>query len=211
MIKKMKHIILISLCLVLSIKALASESEGLYLGVGFGLSSAHVDCSNKLNNNFVGPSSFNLSSRNLSLFTGIKFNEHLGSEFGFSFPLFRRNKNLKYHIAGNNNEVNVIIKSIYKFFYFDLIGYSPINEELDILASLGISRISQDLEIYSGIPDQFLARLESHGATYAPRFGVGASYKLSEKICARAMLRHENFVHNVNNTSINVELICYYD
>lgn len=137
-----------------------------------------------------------------NLFFGLKFNDFFGVEFGYS----RLIKKPKFNITGeaiagdDETYLNINSKVTQSNIYTDLLGYYPVSDKLDLIASLGVARLSVTTKYKSNnniyINNYCAGTLNKSkiGSTnkIQPRVGLGAAYALNKDFSIRCMVRYQS-------------------
>lgn len=118
------------------------------------------------------------SHNSLSLVVGAKFNKYVGIE-AFIQQSGEEDKN--YEGGKTTSDYNAI--------GVDLIGYMPVNQELELLASLGLAQYN--FHVTEEYEDSYYEYKEKDSLnTTGIRLGIGAQYNLTEHVALRGMARY---------------------
>lgn len=199
--------------MMLGSQAQASEDIKAYVGVGLGYSILSSGDTNDIR--FIqglpigGNDSLksglknigNSNSINVNTFLGVKFNNYVGVEFGGSSMMFNKpSVDIKY---GTGDDAKYTINASEKSLYADVLGYYPINENLNLIGSLGIARVKTEVsaEAKDGATADQKAAVELinkvfeeniKAVSFQPRIGVGLGYDVSENVNVRGMVRYQS-------------------
>lgn len=218
---------IIFIIIVIIIPVGVSASPRLYFGGGVGLSSINNSSADALNRGSLilsGLSTihdvddiFNQGCKRKSytiplanIFFGIKLNRYFAIEAGYSKNI----KPIKFLFKEKSLEDNEI--DIYGFCkqysdYFDLIGYLPIWEDMDLFLSFGVirsvSNITYNMDSNftyneNNHKESIINSLKKSECSIQPRVGLGLSYNLNKIISLRTIIRHKlssKFQTKINN------------
>ena len=139
------------------------------------------------------------SAPSVGLNVGSRITENLGLEVGYSF--LRQSKNT----YANNSSFNVKMRNS----YVDALGYIPVAENADIIASVGLGRLSTKVQMKSNNVAQVLSSTQSNDAKTKTgiRLGLGAQYKFDSNLGARFMIRHQKgnkLIKSVNSAGVGL-------
>ena len=116
----------------------------------------------------------------LSLVVGAKFNKNFGVE---AFIQQSSEEEKKDSYWGDSE------KTSYNALGLDFIGYLPVNQEIELLASLGLAQYNFN-ETYE-YDDGFYSEWEKSSLnTIGIRIGLGAQFNLTDNVSLRAMARY---------------------
>lgn len=133
------------------------------------------------------------------MFLGMRLTENFGAEAGYSL--------LK--TSHNTFDSNQVLDVKMRNPHIDAIGYIPVADDVELLGSVGLGRLSTKVEAKNnGVVQQ----LDSEGkkltkAKAGIRLGLGAQYKLTENVGARFMVRHQKgnkTVKNINSAGLGL-------
>jgi len=141
------------------------------------------------------------------LFVGSRLNENVGVELGYSqLGKTKYSANVSDN-ANNKVSVNNTLKT--RNMYFDVLGFMPINECVDLIGSVGVGQLKSKLNgaqpTVTGLQNVSLKRTSSKKTGL--RLGLGAQYKFNENVGARFMVRHQKgneFLKNVNSAGLGL-------
>lgn len=139
------------------------------------------------------------NSPGADLFLGTRITENFGAEVGCSF-LKRSHNNLT-----GGQVVNVKMNNP----HVDAIGYLPVADNVELIGSVGVGRLSTKVENkVNGVVRSLTADDKSLTKTKTGiRLGLGAQYKFSENVGARFMVRHQKgnkVIKNVNSAGLGL-------
>ena len=140
-----------------------------------------------------GDNYFDDGNTSLSLVVGAKFNKHFGLEAFYQKSGDGKNE-AEYE---DNEEWGVWGKDKTTISYtamgIDAIGYLPINQDFEILASLGLAQYDFESKIsYSeiGVYGYYEGSESKDFDSLGIRLGIGAQYNFNEHFALRAMARY---------------------
>jgi opacity protein-like surface antigen len=136
------------------------------------------------------------------MFLGMRFNENFGAEAGYSF--LKKSHNV-FTNANNKYVLDVKMRNA----HIDAIGYLPVADDLELLGSVGLGRLST--KIQEKFNDRVLQLSnEEKKLTKTKtgiRLGLGAQYKLTENVGTRFMVRHQKgnkTIKSVNSAGLGL-------
>ena len=96
--------------------------------------------------------------------------------------------------------------------YADVLGYLPVCEDIDLIGSLGMGRLSTKVKGKSVQSDPAGVVLATTNPSLKSsktglRLGLGAQYKVTPNVGARFMVRHQKgnqFVKSVNSAGLGL-------
>ena len=148
---------------------------------------------------------FGKSGAGASAFVGSQFSEYAGVELGYTV------------LSGTKMSIKTpgFEKSSFKTksrnMYADVLGYVPVCEDIDLIGSLGMGRLSTKMNAKAvgpnaaGVVETTNASLKS--SKTGLRLGLGAQYKVTPNVGARFMVRHQKgnqFVKSVNSAGLGL-------
>lgn len=133
-----------------------------------------------------------------SLLLGSRFNEYVGAEMGYSM-LGKSNSSFTDTVAGVQTKYQYNVKM--KNAHIDVLGYVPVANDINLIGSLGLGRLSTKVKLAANNVDQKLTAVQNDAAKtkIGMRVGVGAEYKIDSNISARAMVRYQKGNKTVKN------------
>jgi len=127
-----------------------------------------------------------------SLFVGSRFNENVGIELGYSSTKRKSKSSSTQSLNGVmlNNGANVSGSTKVKVYgaYFDINGYLPIDQQFDLIGSVGVALNKAKISYASNLA----AGDVSTKSRVLGRLGFGAQAMVNEWVGVRAMARWEN-------------------
>ncbi len=169
---------------------------------------------NKLKNNnsrdfqdSTGRNSFlrKKSSPSLGLNLGSRITENFGLELGYT--ALKQSKNSYTVDARNSGTFNVKMRNP----YIDALGYIPVANDIDMIASIGLGRLSTKIDSKINVNGAVVALtdVQKNAAKTKTglRLGLGAQYKFDSNFGARVMLRHQKgnkLIKNVNSAGVGL-------
>lgn len=142
------------------------------------------------------------TSPGAGLFLGARVTENFGAELGYSF--LKRSHNVDVGgVKGDNTDVKM------RNSYLDAIGYLPVSNEVELLGSVGVGRLSTKVTEKSNNVVQPLTNEDKKltKSKTGVRFGLGAQYNLTENVGARFMVRHQKgnkTIKHVNSAGLGL-------
>jgi len=144
-----------------------------------------------------------------SLFFGSKLTENFGLEAGYTG--FSKNKHtLEGTIGANKHSLKLETKN--QNLYLDALGYLPVADNVDLIGSAGIGRLTSKVTandtitpVAGGANTVVKTTGKSHKA--GVRVGLGAQYKFNANMGARLMVRHQKgnqLVKSVNSAGLGL-------
>jgi len=141
------------------------------------------------------------TSPGAGLFLGTRVTENFGAEMGFS--ALKKSHN----VDKNNKDLSTDVKMNNP--YVDAIGYLPVSNDVELLASVGVGRLStkvenKDKNVVQALSNEAKQLTKSKAGV---RFGLGAQYKLTENLGARFMVRHQKgnkTIKSVNSAGLGL-------
>lgn len=135
----------------------------------------------------------------LSLVVGAKFNKNFGVE---AFIQQSSEEEKKDSYWGDSE------KTSYSALGLDFIGYMPVNQELELLASLGLAQYNFN-ETYEYDDGLYSEWEKSSLNTVGIRLGVGAQYNITDHVSLRAMARYvkmndDDIIKNMTEFSLGL-------
>ncbi len=130
----------------------------------------------------------------LNLFVGSRFNKYFGAEVGYGMIVKAKTV---------DSDGDVFVNKV-RNMYFDLLGYVPVSNQVDLIGALGIGKLKSKVAI-NGVnaihPD-----LKSKAGI---RVGAGAQYNIDNNWAARAMVRYQkgNKAFLKSNTSLSLGVV----
>lgn len=148
-----------------------------YIGVDVAMSSMDLE-----DNDYGDYSEYIEDSYNsISLVVGAKFNRHVGVE---AFIQQSSEEDKDYGEGKTTNQYNAI--------GVDLIGYMPVNQELELLASLGFAQYN--FHVTDEYEDSYYEYKEKDSLnTLGIRLGIGAQFYMTDNVALRGMARYVQF------------------
>lgn len=131
-----------------------------------------------------GNNSFNLAF-------GAKFHENFGAEVGYT--MFGKTKSSIPGIGDIKMKANNL--------YFDVIGYAPVADKINLLGSLGFGRMQVKSTELDGLGEDY--KKSKTGL----RAGIGAQYSFDECLAARLMVRTQKTGSNNNHLTKSLNTI----
>lgn len=142
------------------------------------------------------------TSPGAGLFLGTRVTENFGAELGYS--VLKQSHNVDYNnVKGLNLDVKM------RNPYVDAIGYLPVSNDIDLLGSVGVGRLSTKVTAkLNGVAQTLTNEQKKLAKSKAGvRFGLGAQYNLTENLGARFMVRHQKgnkTIKNVNSAGLGL-------
>jgi opacity protein-like surface antigen len=139
----------------------------------------HLNLDKKLSND---TKTFKKNKLGANFVLGGKFHEFFGAEAGYSFmqKVKGETKAATSFIAPVATKFNAKVNNM----YLDLMGFYPVSQEVDLLASVGVGRMK--VKFTNGV--KTIADSKSSKSKTGLRARVGAQYKLDENFAARFMV-----------------------
>lgn len=152
---------------------------------------------------------FGKSGAGASIVAGTRLNENVGIELGAT-GLSKSKFHFKQDATLKNNSS---LKTKGNNLYADVMGYAPVSEQVDLIAALGVgrltSKVSGTLEARHPISNRVLASenvsLKTHKT--GVRVGAGVGYKIDKNLTARLMVRHQKgnkYVKSVTSAGLGL-------
>lgn len=149
---------------------------------------------------------FGKSGSGASAFVGSQFSEYAGVELGYTA------------LSGTklSDKTPGFEKSSFKTksrnMYADVLGYLPVCEDIDLIGSLGMGRLSTKAKGKSVESDRAGVVVDTTNVSLKSsktglRLGLGAQYKVTPNVGARFMVRHQKgnqFVKSVNSAGLGL-------
>lgn len=142
---------------------------------------------------------FENDNKSISGVLGLKINKYFGIEAFYQQSGEETHRDNTYFNIDEAEDYDTTTIS-YKSYGVDLISYIPINQEFEILASLGLAQYDFDTKIkenwYDSPFDKFVTgnmSSESYSKKFDSlgiRIGIGAQYNINEHFALRAMARY---------------------
>ncbi len=135
-----------------------------------------------------------------SLQLGARLTENFGAELGYA--LF---KNSVSNLATANSNIKTKLNNP----YIDALGYLPVLNNVNLIGSLGLGRLSTKMEIKNNgvVTSLTQAQKDAAKAKIGARLGLGAEYLFDANLGARAMVRYQKgnkAVKNVQSMSVGL-------
>ena len=155
--------------------------------------------------NLDNKSLFGKSGSGASAFVGSQFSEYAGVELGYTVL-----SGTKISLKTPGFEKSSF-KTKSRNMYADVLGYVPVCEDIDLIGSVGIGRLSTKVNVKAvgpnaaGVVETTNASLKS--SKTGLRLGLGAQYKVTPNVGARFMVRHQKgnqFVKSVNSAGLGL-------
>jgi len=135
------------------------------------------------------------------LFLGARVTENFGAEIGYS--ALKKSHNTSTVSADNTLDVKMNNP------YVDAMGYIPVADNLELIGSLGVGRLSTKLEqknkgVVQALSNEMKKLAKSKAGV---RVGLGAQYKLTDNVGARFMVRHQKgnkTIKSVNSAGLGL-------
>jgi len=140
------------------------------------------------------------SKAGAGVFVGSRLNENFGVEAGYSLL-----GKIKIVRKNGNEEANDALTAKNRNIHADILGYLPINENVDVIGSIGVGQLKttfKNKDIQKALKDSG-AKMQKTGL----RLGLGAQYKFDENIGARFMVRHQkgnDLLKSVNSAGLGL-------
>lgn len=139
------------------------------------------------------------SSPGAGLFLGTRVTENFGAELGYS--VLKKSHNTP--VAGRTLDVKMNNP------YIDAMGYLPVANDVELIGSVGVGRLSTKVENkVNGVVQPLSTTNKNLAKSKAGvRLGLGAQYKFSENVGARFMVRHQKgnkIIKNVNSAGLGL-------
>ncbi|HXH54300.1 MAG TPA: outer membrane beta-barrel protein [Gammaproteobacteria bacterium] len=148
---------------------------------------------------------FGKSGSGVSAFLGSQFIEYAGIELGYT-ALSGGKLSIKDPGFQNSS-----LKTKSRNMYADVLGYVPVCEDMDLIGSLGIGRLSSTVKgkIIGPNNARVVAteNVSLKSSKTGLRLGLGAQYKVTPNVGARFMVRHQKgnkFVKSVNSAGLGL-------
>jgi hypothetical protein len=141
------------------------------------------------------------TSPGASLFLGTRVTENFGAEAGYSF--LKKSHNVD--VTNKNNSTTVKMNNT----YVDAMGYVPVSNDVELIASVGVGRLSTKVteKRNSVVAPLSKEKKELMKSKAGVRFGLGAQCKLTENVGARFMVRHQKgnkTIKSVNSAGLGL-------
>jgi len=147
---------------------------------------------------------FKKGGNGLGLFVGSRINENVGVEFGYSFLRTAKTTLAALPLQANGPKLNLTGKS--RNMYLDILGYVPANDEVDIVGSIGIGRLSTHVKSTSTNANLLSAK-DYKSSKAGIRAGLGAQFKFNENMFGRLMATYQKgnkVIKNVTGLRLGV-------
>lgn len=125
-----------------------------------------------------------------ALLMGLKLHENFGIEAGYNF--------IKKSKVTNTQGDTLSVKL--KNFYFDVLGYLPISEEVDFIGSLGMAKLKPSVDLENEI---ITVPSNPNKSKIKLRAGIGAQYKFDDNLAARLMFRYQKGINDLIKHNIS--------
>lgn len=149
---------------------------------------------------------FGKSGRGASAFLGSQFSEYAGVELGYTT------------LSGTKVSIGTpafqqsSFKTKSRNMYADVLGYVPMCEDIDLIGSLGMGRLSTKVNgkfVQSNAAGAVVSTTDASlkSSKTGLRLGLGAQYKITPNVGARFMVRHQKgnqFVKSVNSAGLGL-------
>jgi opacity protein-like surface antigen len=149
---------------------------------------------------------FGKSGGGASGFVGSQFSEYAGIELGYAAL---GGAKVSYKQPGFEKSS---FKTKSRNMYADVLGYVPVCEDIDLIGSLGMGRLSTKVKakvVQSTAAGVVLGTkdVSRKSSKTGLRLGLGAQYKLTPNVGARFMVRHQKgnrFIKSVNSAGLGL-------
>jgi opacity protein-like surface antigen len=141
-----------------------------------------------------------------SIIAGTKFNENVGIEVGATGL-----SKTKFRFTNRSLQTSSL-KTKNSNLYADLLGYLPVCEEIDLIGSLGVGRLST--KIRGTVEQRNVAgrlikseHLSMKSSKAGARVGAGIGYNFDKNLSARLMFRHQKgnkYIKSVNSAGLGL-------
>lgn len=137
---------------------------------------------------------FEDDSKSLSGVVGIKFNKYISLEAFYQQSGEESHRDNTY-FSSDWDEDHDKTTIQYKSYGADLIGYIPVNQNIEILAALGLAQydFETNISMYAlnaqGDHEKYFSE-DKDFDSLGVRFGIGAQYNLTKHIALRGMARY---------------------
>lgn len=134
------------------------------------------------------------------LIVGTRITENFGLEAGYAFLGTTK-------LQDRDNYYSTKVKA--RNAHIDAMGYVPVSCDVNLIASLGVGRLSTKVtnrEEGITVPLDAATR-KLYKAKTGMRVGLGAEYKIDENVSARLMVRHQKgnkVIKNVNSVGLGL-------
>lgn len=133
------------------------------------------------------------STPGMNLFLGVRFNENFGLEAGHEF-MKGKHYDIPSTSLGNGITASGSIKTSYSNTYIDAIGYIPLDDYLELTASLGLgvheAKAKSDVQRNNGISTVRM-KIADNSYHAGVRVGGGLQYNICDNLAARARLVYQ--------------------
>lgn len=182
--------------------------------IGIDIATSKVDFGDKqwVKDYDGGDNYFDDGNTSLSFVVGAKFNKHFGLE-----AFYQKSGDGKNEAEYEDNEEwgawgNDKTTISYTAMGIDAIGYLPINQDFEILASLGLAQYDFESKISYSAIDEYGYYEGSESKDFDSlgiRVGIGAQYNLTDNLAIRGMARYikmndDDFVKNLTELSLGL-------
>ena len=137
---------------------------------------------------------FEDDSKSLSGVVGIKFNKYISLEAFYQQSGEESHRDNTYFSSDGDEDYDKTTIQ-YKSYGADLIGYIPVNQNIEILAALGLAQydFETNISMYAlnaqGDHEKYFSE-DKDFDSLGVRFGIGAQYNLTKHIALRGMARY---------------------
>jgi opacity protein-like surface antigen len=153
---------------------------------------------------------FKKSGVSASAIVGSRLNDFVGVEAGYSAmsgPKLRKDK-LTVTVAATGLTAPVTldgtkIKTKNHNVHFDALGFVPVDEQIDLIGSIGVGRLSTKIKLLTAGASTETEKSSKTGL----RAGVGVGYKFDDCLSARLMVRHQKgnkLVKNITQAGLGL-------
>lgn len=182
--------------------------------IGIDIATSKVDFGDKqwVKDYDGGDNYFDDGNTSLSFVVGAKFNKHFGLE-----AFYQKSGDGKNEAGYEDNEEwgawgNDKTTISYTAMGIDAIGYLPINQDFEILASLGLAQYDFESKISYSAIDEYGYYEGSESKDFDSlgiRVGIGAQYNLTDNLAIRGMARYikmndDDYVKSLTELSLGL-------
>lgn len=180
--------------------------NGAYLGGALGWGNIHQAGFTDFPNNSSNDSG--LAGR---VFAGYKFNDYVALESGFT-KFSNMNANGSGNYVYNNTNIFVSANGTIKTFAVDLVvkGILPLQHGISLFGTLGGAYVDQYVNVSltgQTVVGGFYGNTDGTEDTFAPTFGLGASYDITQNLVADLSWSHIQQVDSSNSNVGNTDFL----
>lgn len=180
-----------------------------YIGLDVSVSSLKFGDNEWMEDYDGGTDYFKDSNKAISFVAGAKFNKNWGIE---AFYQKSGEEDNKYEDSGDNWEKKEKTTLSYTAYGFDVLGYLPVSQEFELLASLGLAQYDFETKSTYSFEREMYSESDSQSKDFDSlgiRVGIGAQYNFNQHFALRGMLRYvkmndDEYVKNLTEFSLGL-------